>query len=343
MAIVDFRTQVRGLHADIYAYVALELETLRRDYVHPSTLGSMFCPNGLWEDLRVDATTDIGKYSAYGSEANKSGTPEYNLLSGKIPKFTDSKEIDEEKLIRINQMVGVASKEAIAYEYAKHLIMMQDSYYKLNEKGFHQMLSEGKVDVKGQKIDFTIDFKLPTKNKFGVKVIDKVSYDDLKRVSENRRIRRAFAPQSMIDLIGSDADMQAKYAMKVGGLQNTATLGLEEINRVTESEFGFRFTLVQEFIEETTGQTRTWKEGVISFVGDERVGVIAHAPTFKAMQGNMDNGNFIVQTLGQYSLTSVMTIHDNPDLVNTRLETRSVPLLGNADKTFIMDTKVVEA
>ena len=338
--ILDFNRQVRNLHPLIYGFVADELATLREDYVHARTLGSLLCPNGMWEDLRVDATTDIGKYSAYGSEANKSALPEMNLLTGKIPKFTDSKEIDEEKMIRINQMVGVATKEALAYEYAKYLVMMQDSYYKMNEKGFHEMLSKGKVDVKGKDIDFTIDFQIPTVNKFGVKVANKISYDDVKAIADKKRIRRAFAPQPMIDLMGQDPTFQAKWAMMQGGLANTFALGLQQINEVLRQDFRFEITLVEEFIEETNGEVRTWEEGVVSFVGDERVGVIAHAPTIKNMQGTKDYGSYIVQTLGQYSLTSVMTIHDNPDMVAYRLETRSVPILGNADKTFILNSKI---
>lgn len=330
---------LQGIERELTAYLMAQVEASKAKYLFPTFTSAVHFPTGTWEDLRQGEDNQIGDFISVGSAAVVKKTPQGEALMGKIPMFGNERLMNAEELKRLSNMSSTgANKDAFAYQYAYRQQLNIDGFYKLMEYNTFQMLANGYITLGGKNLaSADLRYKIPAENETGVAVIDELTYNDVITFTRGKGITKAFASQNEIDLLGTDEQMQKQYAMIVGGLPSGAILGLDEINRVFERE-GFKITLVPDFIKDGSNKIALWKKGVITFVGSDRVAVIGHSETPEAID-NPQNGG-VRRMLGEYSLMSVIEYQTNPYSVSNRLETFAVPILADAENTYIMDSKV---
>lgn len=330
---------LQGLERDITEYLMAQLAASRAKYVFPTFMSDVYFPTGSWEDIRQGEDNQIGDFISVGSAAVVKKTPEGEALMGKIPMFGNERLMSAEQLKALANMASTAAnKDRFAEQYAYRQQLNIDGFYKLMEVHTFAMLANGFITLGGKNLaDANLTYKIPSSNEVGVETIGQLTYNDIITFIRGKGIVKAFCSQNEIDMLGKDDQMQKQYAMIVGGLPSGAILGLDEINRVFERE-GFKVTLVPDFVKDGSRNIALWSKGVITFVGSERVGVIGHSLTPEAIDQPQTGG--IRRMLGDYSLMSVIEYQTNPYRVSNRLETFAVPILADAENTYIMDSKV---
>lgn len=340
MAIMDILSAPATLK-EINAVLAAKIIQSTAQYSFTQHLGDRLFSAPLWSEIRDAEEVQIGNFISPDSEAVVKERPNARPMMGEIPMFGIKRMLTGKKFAEVQKLTQGASSDTIAEMYLVDQLANVESFHKLMQYSFQKMASEGWISLSSTIVenfkDITLDYKIPTENFVGVETVGSITYDDIYNIIKDNPMSRAYLTQYEINLLGKNKQMQDQYAMIVGGLPSGASLGLPEINVVFQ-RFGLVFIELKPFVMDGKNRISAWKEGVISFMPNEKAGIIAHAKTPENEFGRGAGG--IQRALDKYSLFSVMDFSQDPFGISNRLETYAVPVLGDGENTFVLDSKV---
>ena len=342
--------RVPSIVKEANALLLAQLQLSQERMFFPKRSREEVCVGGTWEAVKSLYSNVAADYKDADGEAPEKSNPTESLAMGKLPIIALKRGLNNSYMEAIESMIGRYDASAIAEKVTVIQRLNIDSTYMRLELDTNRALSHGVIAVNdGTNVNLDnvrVDFKIPDENKHTSKVEGDVTLDDIEAVIEaaaDIQFAKALTDAPTLRKLGQAEDMRKAYA-GANGISGTfdGQLTLSQINDYFKEMYGFEFekttTSVRVEIKGIVSSKEAWKEGVITFVPSERPIIIGHWGVVEKRAHNMFNDEDVYTDLGKYSLMSVLSQKKDPYTIQSRLETRAVPILDQSDAVHILET-----
>lgn len=330
-------------------------------YLHKQLLGREYSLSGQWSTMlsnNVHVKADIVSMDS-SLPLKKRGS--LQKVTGDIPKQGMKLSIREQALTNLQRMVklGVPESQIVAKlfeDVAKVIIGVNES----NEAIFLEALSTGQAEITDTEnvgTSIRVDFGYLTGNKFGVSTLwstpaSSEAINDVQKVLDYAAAKGSIVTDVWMDetaFRGFINSTQVKeliaYAQGfVGGLGNIPTPNFQKAKDILESELRVRLNplIRRKVMAEKNGiQTALtpWADGRIVFTCSPKVGNLVWADLAEKVSPLK---HVTYQVADEHILVSKYGVND-PFAEFTSSQSLSLPVIGNVDQIFTLDTKTVQS
>lgn len=343
---------------------------VQRPFYHKQMLTPTYSASGKWEAVSSANSRVMADVVAMDSELPLKKRDSISKASGDLPKLGMKMWLNEKQLTELdtlNNALGGANSEAIQRQMIR--IIFADTPRVIEgiderlEFMFLQGLSTGVtlVDGDGTGKDnvgtgIRLDFGYSADNQFGVETLwtntASTPLTDIEAVitaagDKGDAPRIVVLDKSTLALIRNTDQAKQMFAWNMGmsgaSLANIPAPSLEQINAVTQSEFGFTFFVIErKVIKEINGVKTTltpWDTNKIILLNDMNVG-----PLMWSFIAEMNHpvAGVEYQTANNYCLVSKYRKNE-PLSEYTSSQARVVPVIANVDSIYQIDRTTVNA
>ncbi len=315
---------------------------------------------GRWETIAANYTRVTAFVIAMDSSIPKVKRDGTSTASGDIPKFGIEMSLNEKQLteIGIMQRSNNPNMGAILRKIFADSERCVDAAYELMEALFLEGLSSGKVTVEDSEnvgIAFEVDFGYYSANKFGVNTLWSDSanakpLNDLDRFNDKakldgKKIKTVMMNTTTFNNMVAAASFKDYFAFKVGytGTLRT-TPDLDDANKILSARYGFTIELVDRTCRKERNGIQTivtpWADGVIIGICSEELGNVEYS--FLAEEDAPVPG--VAYTKANEFILLSKFRQNRPSIIETtNVQGRALPVIGNVDDIYQLNTLVLQA
>ncbi len=328
-----------------------------RPYFFKSLLKPAYSVDGKWETILSENVYVVADYVAMDSDDPLKTRDSMGKANGDIPKMALKFWLSEKQLTALDTLIAQGGTESqIVAELFKDVNKAIGGAYERNEASFLEGFSTGITEIPdGENVGTAIrlDFKYPTKNKFGVdkvltdvtaKFWDRVQAIKTQAQADGNIIEVAYTDPVTLGLImGLDQTKQLfAFSQNFVG-SNIPTPDLEQLNTFAKRRYGIVFVEVDRTCVREKNKTRTpfkpWDEGKVIFTAAGPVGQLVWA---RLAEQNRPVAGVSYQTVDEYMLISKYRKNEPQVSEWTKMQARVVPVISNVHGIYQLDTKVVQ-
>lgn len=331
-------------------------------YLHRQLLDKKYSVDGRW-------STVIGSYNRVAADvvAMDSSLPlkkrdSLERATGKIPKMGMELWLNEEQMTEIDTLIALKTpiNEIIAKILADTPRVIDGILERL-ELMFLEGLSTGVTvqdDNKNVGTGIRLDYGYLPANQFGVSVLwsdtdNSKVVDDINRVKtkaqreDGNLLMYAYGDWYAFQNLIKSKQFKEQFAFNQGFVgASIPAPTLTQANEVFRSLWGFTFTEVNRPVklEKNGVQTTTipWKEGMIVFTSDLKVGALVWASLAEANRKEQVK-TATYQIADDYILVSKYHTVKPSFAEWTASQARVCPVITNVDRIYTLDTKTIQA
>lgn len=343
-----------SLTTAVYEYI--NSETVLLTYLHLQMLRKEYSADGKYQSLTVNNQLVMADVIAMDSSIPLKTRPTIAQASGDIPKMGLEFALTEKQIDDIRVMIARNMPEAqIVSKIFSDVRMAIGGVYERNEAIFLEGLSSGVTVVDNTETVGTgirIDYGYKAANQFE----SSVSWDDVTNASfkpftdiqqvidqattDGNNITTVMLDRTTFNRMVQSAEAKAIYAAASSiHAASVPVPTLSQINTATQDRFGFNFKIVDRRVRFQRNGTNTtvtpWKSGSVVFLTTEQVGTLAWA-RLAEMDGPVPG--VMYQTVDDYILVSKFHTNRPHYAEFTNSQARVVPVIGNVDAVYTLDT-----
>lgn len=336
--------------------------TKQPTYLYKSLLTPTLSVTGKWESIFGNNSLVAADVVAMDSSLPLKKRGFISKASGDIPKLGIEKSMNETDLTNLDILIAQGgTQQQIAAKLFEHLPLCIGGIYERNEYMFLKALSTGVtevLDTENVGTEIRLDFGIPAANQFNAttdytSTANAKPFDDIKTVLDAAALKgyavtAVYLSKVTFEQIAATDQAKTLFAFQSGisakTPANIPTPSLDQVNTFTSARYGFKFVVVDRTVRvEKNGvitAVKPFATGVLSFVTSDKVGTLAYA---RLAEQNHPVAGVEYQTADGYIMASMFRTN-RPSLAEiTRAEARVVPVLGNPDGIFLLETSMEES
>lgn len=327
-------------------------------YLHRRMLKKEYSVDGKWESISAAFTLVAAYLVAMDSSIPLANRDAIEKASGDIPKMGIELQLNEKQLTDLDTLIAKGGTDAqiLAKLFADTPRVIGAIYERL-ESMFLEGLSSGVtiVDSNNTGTGVRLDYGYLTANKFGVGVLwsspsTAKPFDDIQKVLDKASLDGNVISKIMLDRTAFNnlakaeqtKELFAFYAGFVGA--NIPVPSLNKVNEFTNDRYGFQFEIVDRGIRTQKNGTpsthKPWKDGSVVFLTSDQVGSLVYADLAEL---NHKNKAVEYSLVDDFILVSKYCKTDPSLSEITKSQARVVPVIGNVDQIYLLDSKTVQA
>lgn len=333
--------------------------TLPQPYYHQRFLRTEYSITGKWEAISNYNQRIAADVIALDSSIPLKRRPTAGLISGDIPKIATERQLNETQLTQLQLLMGRQEENLpeirrILFEDIPKVI---DGQYEKHELMFLQALSSGILladENTNVGTGIRVDFGYAAANQFTASVAwGSAGYtplSDLIPVVNRARvagfpITRFLLDRATFNQIAASDEAKA-LVNPLAGLGSTIGVfdpSINDLNARTQSQWGYQFEIIerQVMVEINGVQTAVtpWEAGQVIGINNENIGALVWA---KVAEMDFPVGGVSYQRAGTNNYILVKKYRAvRPSLAEfTASESRSLPVIGNVNQIFKLDSTV---
>lgn len=345
-------------------------ERTQRPFYHKQMLTPTYSASGKWESVSAANSRVMADVVAMDSELALKKRDSISKASGDLPKMGMKMWLNEKQLTELDTLqnaLGGANSEAIQRQMIN--IIFADTPRVIEgiderlEYMFLQGLSTGVtlVDGDGAGKDnvgtgVRLDFGYQSANQFGVDVVwtttTSTPLTDIEAAitaaaDKGNSPRFVLLDKATLTLIRNTDQAKQMFAWNMGmsgaALANIPSPTVEQLNAVTQREYGFSFVVIERKVIKEINGTRTtltpWDTNKVILLNDMNVGPLMWS--FIAEMNHPVQG-VAYQIANSYTLVSKYRKNE-PLSEFTSSQARVVPIIANVDSIYQIDRTSVNA
>lgn len=328
-------------------------------YLYKRMLRPDFSVSGKWEAVSVANSMVAADVVAMDSPLPLKKRDSLGRASGDIPKLGMELALRETQLTELDTLALMQGSEAqlVAKLFADTPKVIGGVYERL-EAAFLEGLSSGIVlidDTENVGSGIRVDYGYLAANSFGATVVwstaaSATPFADMQRVKNAARLKGQIITRVMLDStaltnMAATTEVKQLFAFNLG-FAGTAipTPSFEQIQALGQSRLGVTFELVDRsvMLERNGVQTPVtpWVDGRVVMLVQDQVGSLIYA---RLAEQNHPVPGVSYQLADTYVLVSKFRKNQPSLSEHTTSQARVVPVIGNVDQIFLLDSKVVQA
>lgn len=330
-------------------------------YRHRTLLRREYSVSGKWESINVANNRVAADIVAMDSDLPLKKRDSYGKAGGEIPKMGMKFRLNERQMKDLDTLISMGGREqqivqALFRDTPKAILGVAERLEALTLQG----LSTGVVlvdDEDDASIGIRLDYGYVSENQIGVKALwsdatNGKPWDDLetlfaKASADGNTITNIFLDRTALNWLFASEQSKGLYAFNsgfVGGIDAIPNLDIDKINAVGQSRLGANFQLIDRSvkIEKNGVQTafKPWADGRVVLTGRDQVGSLVYTDLAEM---NHPVAGVTYQTADEFILVSQYR-QNTPSLSEwTSSQAMVLPVIGNVDEIYTIDTKTVEA
>ena len=326
-------------------------------YLHKRMLRPEFSITGKWESLVTYNSLVAADVVSMDSQLPLKKRGKLETASGDIPKMGMKLKLNETQLTALDTLIATRQPETLVVEKLfADTPRVIGGVFERNEAIFLEGLSTGVAlveDTENVGIGIRLDYGYLTANKFGVTTVwsnvASTPFNDIDRVlakakSDGHVITRLLLDKTAFDNMAKTTQAKELFAFRQGFVgSNIPTPDFDQINALFTSRYRFPIELVERTVRyEINGAESTqtpWQDGMAVFVTSDVVGTLTWATL---AESNHPVEGVRYETADQYILVSKYRTNE-PLTEWTSSQARVVPVIGNVDQIYTLDSKTVQA
>jgi hypothetical protein len=328
-------------------------------YLHRRMLRPEFSVSGKWESLSAAFSLVAADVIAMDSSIPLKMRDAIAKATGDIPKMGMELALRETQLTELytlSRMQG-AETQFLAKLFADTPRVIGGIYERL-EAIFLEGLSTGVVEIEDTETVGTairVDFRYPAANRFGAASViwsnaASTPFADMQRVLTAANLKGVNITRVMLDRtaltnMAATTEVKQLFAFNLGFAGSTIpSPSFAQLNELGRARLGVTFELVDRSVVLERNGVRTpfkpWADGIVVMLAQDQVGSLVYA-RLAEQDAPVDGVTYV--TADNFILASKFRTN-RPSLAEfTNSQARVVPVIGNVDQIFIIDTKTVQA
>lgn len=330
-------------------------------YYHQRMLKKEFSVTGKWESVNANYTNVMADVVALDSPLPLKKRDSMGGASGKIPKMGQEMALNEEQLTDLDTTIAIGGTKAQIFDKIfEDTPRVIKSIPDRNEQIFLEGLSSGVSvidDSKNVGTGIRIDYKYPTANKFGVAVLwsnaaTSTPVTDIDRVlqkasDDGHRPTVIMLDKTALNNLLKSTQLKEQFGWIQGFAGDYAkipNLSEDQLRTLFASKFRLSIEVVDVTLKfEKNGVAsivRPWTDGVVVFLDDLTVGSLVYA---RLAEEKHPVAGVAYQKADDYILVSKFR-SNRPSLGEfTQSQARVVPVIGNVNSIYLLNSKTVQA
>lgn len=332
-----------------------------RRYFHQEMLTKEFSVTGKWESLSSTNALVAADVVAMDSSLPLKIRPSLAVATGDIAKMGMELKLNEQQLTALDTMIAIGSEEGqIAAKLFADTPRVINGIYERLEYMFLQGLSTGitsVLDTENVGTEVRLNYGYLTNHKFGAAGFvwsnaSSTPIDDIERVlvqatNDGQTITKVMMDKTAFNNFAKNAQVKGIYGFTIGYTGATAGIpaaSVKQMNVVMSERYGFEIEIVDRAVTiEINGNQSTkkpWADGAVVFHVGPTVGTLSWA---NLAELNHKNEQVVYEVADDYILVSKYCL-TRPSLAEfTSSQARVVPVIGNVNAIYLLDTKTVQA
>lgn len=328
-------------------------------YLHRRMLRADFSPSGKWESLSAAYSAVAADVVAMDSSLPLKMRDAIGKASGDIPKMGMELALRETQLTELYQLARMDGMEQqfLAKLFAD-IPRVITGIYERNEAIFLEGLSTGIVEITDTETVGTairVDYRYPAANRFGAASViwsnaASTPFADMQRVInaaslKGTRLTRVMMDRTALTNLAASTEVKQLFAFNLGFAGSAIpTPSFDQLNGLAQSRLGVTFELVDRSVVLERNGVRTpfkpWADGIVVMLAQDQVGSLVWA---RLAEQDAPVAGVTYQTADNYILVSKFRTN-RPSLAEfTNSQARVVPVIGNVDQIYVIDSKTVQA
>lgn len=334
-------------------------------YLHKRMLKKEFSVTGKWESVNGVNTLVMADLVAMDSSLPLKMRDSIGKVSGDIPKMGMEMKLNERQLSDLDVLVAQNAngdqEGQIVAKLFNDVPKVIGGINERNEAIFLEGLSTGITSVPDDKnvgAAIRVDYGYKTANKFGVMTAiwstsaTATPFNDIQRVIDKANADGNSITKIMMDRTAynnmiktTDMKQMVGWNLNFGGdFTKIPTPTSTQANAALKERFGVDIEIVDRSVKYEKNGVQTaykpWADGAVVFLTSDQVGSLVWAKLAE-MNHPVEKVNY--QTSDDYILVSKYR-ENKPSLTEvTNSQARVVPVIGNVDAIYTLDTKTVQA
>jgi len=330
-------------------------------YLHRQMLKKEYSVTGKWETLFGSYSNVMADFVAMDSSLPLKSRDSMGGASGDIPKMGMELWLNEKQLTELYTLRAQGGTKAqIAAKIFEDTPRVIKGPYERNEFMYLQGLSSGVAiaDTDNTGVGVRMDYKYPTENKFGASVVwsnptGAVPIDDLGRVvakatADGNTITTLMMDKTAWNNLIKTTQMKELYGAGIGfggDYTKIPSLTSNQVKQVLQERIGVDTVTIVDFTAryEKNGvktTVRPWADGAVVALSTTQVGSLVYA---RLAEQDSPVAGVSYETADDFLLVSKFRTN-RPALAEfTTSQARVVPVIGNVDQIYLLDSKTVQA
>jgi hypothetical protein len=328
-------------------------------YLHRRMLRPEFSLSGKWEAISAAFSLVAADVVAMDSSLPLKMRDSIGRASGDIPKMGMELALRETQLTELQLLANMPGAETqfLARLFAD-IPRVITGIYERNEAIFLEGLSTGYAEITDLETVGTgirLDYKFPAANRFGAASViwsnaASTPFADMQRVInaaslKGTRLTRVMLDRTALTNLAATTEVKQLFAFNLGFAGSAIpSPSFDQLNTLAQSRLGVTFELVDRSVTLERNGVRTsvkpWQDGIVVMLAQDQVGSLVYA---RLAEQNAPVAGVSYQVADNYILVSKFRTN-RPSLAEfTNSQARVVPVIGNTDQIFILDSKTVQA
>jgi hypothetical protein len=328
-------------------------------YLHRRMLRPEFSVSGKWEAISAAFSMVAADVVAMDSSLPLKMRDAIGKASGDIPKMGMELALRETQLTELQLLARMQGAEAqfLARLFAD-IPRVIGGIYERNEAIFLEGLSTGFAEITDLETVGTgirLDYKYPAANRFGATTVWSTAatatpFADMQRVInaaslKGTRITRVMMDRTALTNMAATTEVKQLFAFNLGFAGSAIpSPSMEQLTALGRSRLGVTFELVDRSVVLERNGVRTpvvpWADGIVIMLAQDQVGSLVYA---RLAEQDAPVAGVEYQTADNFILVSKFRTN-RPSLAEfTNSQARVVPVIGNVDQIYVLDSKTPQS
>lgn len=327
-------------------------------YLFKDKLDPKYSMDGRWASVLAEYTRVAADVVALDSELPLKSRDSLEVASGSIPKMGMKLYLTEKQMKEVDSMIAQNLPIARIVDYIfNDTPRCIEGIWERLEDIFLSALSTGVgLSARDNGTGVRINMNFYEANQFGVTKLwtaeDTVPLDDIQKVVDKsiddmNTITDAYTDDTVLQALYKNPQVRAQFAFNQGiamtGTNTVPVLDLDKLSAVFLAKWGIRLHRVSRRVKTESNGVRKnhspWKQGVITFVCDDKLGSLVWTDVAEATR---PVAGVSYQTAEEYILLKKYSTTD-PLREFTASEAMVIPVLDNVDRIYTIDSKSLQS
>lgn len=327
-------------------------------YLFKDKLDPKYSMDGRWASVLAEYTRVAADVVALDSELPLKSRDSLEVASGSIPKMGMKLYLTEKQMKEVDSMIAQNLPIARIVDYIfNDTPRCIEGIWERLEDIFLSALSTGVgLSARDNGTGVRINMNFYEANQFGVTKLwtaeDTAPLDDIQKVVDKsiddmNTITDAYTDDTVLQALYKNPQVRAQFAFNQGiamtGTNTVPVLDLDKLSAVFLAKWGIRLHRVSRRVKTESNGVRKnhspWKQGVITFVCDDKLGSLVWTDVAEATR---PVAGVSYQTAEEYILLKKYSTTD-PLREFTASEAMVIPVLDNVDRIYTIDSKSLQS
>ncbi|MGN1173171.1 MAG: hypothetical protein ACI4SO_05235 [Muribaculaceae bacterium] len=327
-------------------------------YLFKDKLDPKYSMDGRWASVLAEYTRVAADVVALDSELPLKSRDSLEVASGSIPKMGMKLYLTEKQMKEVDSMIAQNLPIARIVDYIfNDTPRCIEGIWERLEDIFLSALSTGVgLSARDNGTGVRINMNFYEANQFGVAKLwtadDTAPLDDIQKVVDKsiedmNTITDAYTDDTVLQALYKNPQVRAQFAFNQGiamtGTSTVPVLDLDKLSAVFLAKWGIRLHRVSRRVKTESNGVRQnhspWKQGVITFVCDDKLGSLVWTDVAEATR---PVAGVSYQTAEEYILLKKYSTTD-PLREFTASEAMVIPVLDNVDRIYTIDSKSLQS